>query len=206
MQEYKFTQFFSRHFWKIASAAFAALMIAVFFNRYTSSKESEKKHDFLTIKSVFERFNRGESPSKESLDMAETILKRHPELHVQYDPLMAISLASLGQIDKAHLFCQKTERPFYSSFSKTTTLIDNQDFTGALEQACKLEDELKENPNFPYLRSFNLLRIAILSKKLNNFEKQAKALSTLESLKTYSQVAHIFEEGSFTLKDFFKKS
>lgn len=203
MEEYKFTQFFSRHFWKLASMVFAALMLGIFFNRYTSSKESEKKQDFLTIKTVFEGFNRGQILSKESLDMAETILNRHPELHTQYDTSMAISFAVNGNFEKMNAFVLSSEDPYYNSFAKATLLINQQDFPTALQEAEKLENRLKETSEFPQLRSFNLLRIAFLSKKLNNVEMQTKALATLESLKTYSQVAHLFEEGNFTLKDFF---
>lgn len=205
MEEYKFAQFFSRHFWKLASAVFAVSMLAIFFNRYISSKESEKKQDFLTIKTVFESFNRGEALSKESLDMAENILNRHPELHTQYDALMAISFAVNGNIEKMNAFAPHKEQtaPFYTSFAKTTLLINQQELMAALQEAEKLEEALNDNHNYATLACFNLLRIAFLSKRLNNVPSQVKAFSKLETLKTYPQVAALFQEGTFTLKDFF---
>lgn len=209
MQEYNFSQFFSRHIWKIALSLASIVLLCISLDRYLSSKTFEKKHDFLTIKTLFEKVGPKEPLSKESLDTAEAILKRHPELHATYDTALAINYAAAGNNEKTHLLTadilKRLEKQMpapYLAYTKISLLLLEENFSQAYLETEALEASLKETAVFDTLRAFNLVRLTVLAKKLGNAEIATRSLATLESLKSYPTLAPLFEEGTFTLKQY----
>ena len=55
----------------------------------------------MVANQIFERFLRGETLASESIEMTEAILKRHPELHPKYDPLLAMTFQAQSNAAKA---------------------------------------------------------------------------------------------------------
>lgn len=211
MEETKLIDWLRLHASKIIVGILCISALAFFLGRTGSTKKMSAQKDFVVIQRLFDQIQGGASLPLEAVEKAETILSHHPELHPKYDLLIALSFFQQEKNDKGILYtdallkrAQKISSPSpYSHFGHISLLIATSDYAKALAQSQQLEETLHQQPALETLRAFNLLRIAFLAKELQDHILSKQAWDTLQSLPAFSQISPAFEEGTFTLKDYF---
>lgn len=210
MEENKLLTGFKKHMWSCAMIAATLIVLSLTLERSFRSKKTTSTQDFLTVQRITERLTTGEPLSMQSVEMLERILARHPELHARYDTLLSLSFLHQENSDKAlsHSLAtlkrgEKSLSAAYVSYAQTSLLITEEKYVEAFSAAQKLETELQEDPSSRTLHAFNLVRLAFLSKKLHNSELQKEFAAKLEALQNYPEVAALFKDGTFTLKEYF---
>jgi len=169
----------------------------------------------------------------EKLNKIKYILRKYPSLKPKYEGLILQNLLikenALGEYtDKfagSLLERTKSELPLYFEFSKISILIKKKDYLKALEASKELKFKMLndltflENESLPagaVLYAFNLLRMAILEGKLNNYKQELAAwvefeeylkLNSNENLNKQIAIAakvikEIFNENNIELKDY----
>src|ERR1700722_8558371 len=179
MEESQFLKFLSKN-WKILfSAAVLLAVFAIFLDRVIHRHHIASKNDFLAVKrSVFE-FRSGRPVDADSLHELEKIALRHPELHPTVDHIFALTLVEQGKIEEGVSYASSSLKrvepfvpSFYSDYCKASTLIFEERYLEALNEAKDLELKLAQKPQgFAKLEAFNLLRILFLAKKIGDDEK-----------------------------------
>ncbi|NGX54456.1 MAG: hypothetical protein KR126chlam2_00067 [Chlamydiae bacterium] len=209
MDKDKFLDFLSRHLSKFLLGVALLGLLGFLFERRSSSHKIHSKQDYLIVRQIYERFRKGEPISTESLETAEKIIHRHPELRAKYDPLMAYSLLQQEKVAQALPYAssilKRVQHYPYHDYALGTLLITEENYPEAYVQAERLEKSLGERDNYPTLRAFNLLRLVFLADELNNQELKAGYWTTLQSHAAFSEIEPLFQEGSLTLKDFVEK-
>lgn len=211
MEENKLFNWLRKHLSKLTMALICLAALGVFLDKNLSSKKSNAKKDFIAIHTLFDRVLAGELLSLEGIETAETILANHPELHPKYDSLLALCLfqqensaKGIFYSDAALQRIEKLSSSPYNTFGKVSLLIAKKNYSEALAQSDQLEEFVKEQPSLETLRAFNLLRLAFLAKELHQLPLSKQAWSRLQALPTFPLISSLFEEGTFTLADYFK--
>lgn len=187
-------------------AAIIVALILIF--RMGVSRNERTEGDYLQADYQFQLFARpatqDHSPEL-AFTQLQAILERHPELHAKYDGLIAQTLLSRGETDKALPYVtkalQRTENensPYYTEYSQVTLLISKKAYPEALERSLALQQKMSESSEQTHsfgssLIASNLLRIALLQQELGQKENE---LATWEKWKEYlqGQHAHAFTE------------
>ena len=167
------------------------IFLAIFFLifRFSTGKQGKAEKDYFNAANEYAAFQNTGNP--EVLAKLSAILDRRPELHAQYDGLIAQKLLNLGQISDASEYAQKSFKrisvdnlPLYQKFAATSLTISDKKYPEALEQALALKQSLKDQAADNYLISFNLLRIAMLYEKLGQKPEELKAWNEFTSFLT----------------------
>lgn len=169
-------------------------LFALFFIIYWLSAGNRQKaeHDYLNAYAQYAIFQHSEGQNQEALDKLAAIMKRHPELHAQYDGLVAQLLINEGKMEQADEYIErslsrisKDRLPLYENFASTTQLIGEQKFSEALTQALELQQKtLNLSPSETILIGLNRFRIAMLYQQLGMKENELKAWNELRSYLT----------------------
>lgn len=209
MEENKFLYLFSRHWSKLLLAILALACLGVWGERFFKSKNSQVKNDFLIANKMYEKLQKGERLPVESMDMIEKILKKHPELHTKFDPVLAATFFSEHNAVKGLLYAHATLEKvgnylssYYQTFANTSFSIIEGHYTGAFEEASSLSHQLENRPEYEALYAMNLLRLVFLADKLSLLESKQEAWEKLKSLPFHETLKTLFEEGSLTLEDY----
>lgn len=207
MEENKLIAFLGKHSTKLIICFLCIIPAILFIDRSNTSKKQQKIKDFVVMRQIAENCVKGEPLSVESLKDMEKLLKKHPQLHAKYDHLLTLCLFQQENTSKSLVYGNAALKrvaamapSMYQDFSKTSLLITQKKYQEALDQALALENRL--NSEDSVLRAFNLVRIASLSKELNQTSSFEKATAQLETLPSFSQIAPLFEEKAFTWKDY----
>ena len=157
---------------------------------------------------------------RESPDKLIRVINRKLFLQPKYDGFLAQSYLNQGNTASARTFARRSfsrtenELPYHSRFSKSSLLIADGKFEEALQDAKKLKSEMAAVPELwnsprstvgPILYLYNLLRIAVLEKTMQNPKEELFAWSELENFINQAQQNSALEKitRSFT-KDFLK--
>ncbi|MCH9608626.1 MAG: hypothetical protein S4CHLAM45_12070 [Chlamydiales bacterium] len=209
MEEHKSLIFFRKH-WKNGIYALLILgCIGVWTERLFLKKRGNSSQDFLIVNQIIERYQMGNPIALESLEVAERIVKKHPELHpkldtmlshvcyFQNDPLKAASYAT------ASLKRVRLELPTpYVTFSEVTLDIKSENYEKAFTRSCALHQQLAEDPSFAQLHAFNLLRLIFLSDRTGHEEEKPLYISQLKKLAAYDSIESLFKEGALNLENY----
>jgi len=212
MEENKFITLLSRHWSKFLLGILALATLAIWSERLLNTGKSQNKHDFIIINQIFERFNRGEALSTESIESAENILTRHPELHPKYDSMLALSFLSQSQIDKGAPYAQSIfERcnselpPLHKQYALATFLISQENYSEAFDASLDLENKLQGQKNYQILEAMNTLRLVFLAVRMGDASQKNSFWKKLEQHPAYSCVESVFHEGKISLADYINK-
>ncbi len=210
MEENKLIEWVRKHSSKFFIILLCCVATAFFAGRSASSKKSHSTKDFIVMRQLFDRLQTGEPLAAESIQAAEAILSQHPELHPKYDPLLALSFFHQENSAKGIVYAnavlkraEKLTSSPYQDYGNTSILIAQKKHADAFQQAQQLEEQLRDQTTFETLRVFNLLRLAFLAKEMGQPSLVKQAWECAQSLPSFAQVTPLFEEGSYTLKDFF---
>lgn len=217
--------------------AFLALLAFIFlFFRLTSGSKSKAESDYFNASTDFALFQRlsnegNQTGAQEALERLAAIIQRHPELHAQYDGIIAqtlindgnntetkrYSLSTLKRISQNHL-------PYYEAYATHTLLISDKKYSEALTQAIDLKQKMiqvadsaksETQNNFgSMLFALNLFRIGMLQQQMGNDNEELKTWQEwdhyINSQKPISGVAFSIlnqkiADGKITLGDYIEQ-
>lgn len=200
--------FFYRKQFALGAGLFLAAVVLLFLTLY-SGFSSE---DHLVIKRTFVRWE--ENLSDMTLfDRLSALLKKHPKLAQEYEPLLVQKLIQCGSFERAASYVEGPieylwkESPEHASFAETTLLIEKGLYQDALEKASRLKEQMGREESFLYVQ--NLLRIASLQKSLQNGPGEISAWRDCEeclaSGSSFSEeVLRLYREKNVDLKQYIK--
>jgi len=144
--------------------------------------------DYVEAHNAFVRWDQEPEKEEGSLVRLQELMKKRPELRPRYDHQIGQNLLMLTDIDKASLYItqalERTKRPYYSDYAKTSLKISNGEYAEALTEARRLKETLLTDGEETHsvLFAFNLMRIATLCQEL---EDTAGELTTWKEIKRY---------------------
>ena len=210
MEENKYFDWLRRHASKILMAVICLTAGGIFLDRWLNKHKSSTQQDFVTVKHLFEPFLSGRPLAAESVEAIEKILGSHPELHPKYDSLMALAYFQQENSAKgvacAQMALQRAEKltqTHYQDFTKATLLIAQKNYKEALTQAQQLESTLQNDASLEMLRTFNLLRIAMLARELGELSLAKQSWESVQKMSAFEKVSPLFQEGSYSLSNYF---
>lgn len=196
-----------------------ALMVASY--RFISARTLQAESDFFHAQTYFNRFEEKSikmserSASLEDLDQLQTIMTRHPELHAKYDGLIAQTLISEQEAEKAQPFAQstfqRTEKApihLYREYAQTSLLISAGRYQEAVLAAQQLQEKMNQeisNEFGPTLYAFNLIRLATLYQQLGQFKEELQMWNELQSNSNSEALAilsHLFKDNNISLNQY----
>ncbi|NGX61997.1 MAG: hypothetical protein K940chlam9_01490 [Chlamydiae bacterium] len=205
MDENKYFKFLKDHWSKLLLGFLAFASVAAWGERLWRSHKTQSNQDYSLATHIFASFQKGEPLSSEAIESAESILKKHPELHPKYDSKIALSLFSQKHEEKAIPYVQASlERageklsPPFREYTLGSCLIGEKNYQEAFERAEILHSQLDEQ--YKTLSALNLLRLVVLSRKLAQSEKQNMYWEELKKHPVYPSLASLFEEGEISLE------
>lgn len=205
MEEHKFVNFLSKHWSKLLLGFLAIASLAAWGERFFHSNHTQSQQDFLIGNQILERFRKGEPLSIESIEVAEQILERHPELHPKYDTMLAMTYLAARNPTKSLPYIKAPLKhtsadlpPYYKSYAKTSLLIAEKRYQEAYKEALNLNEELKDKEAYTILGAMNLLRLVSLE---NEVGSHSTAWEELKAHPAYASISHLFQEGELSLED-----
>lgn len=209
------TEWFSAYKQYVIFGLIALLSLILLAYRFLSASSLNSEADYLQAQYEFAQFqdksiNSGSNDS-ENFDKLETILSRHPELHAQYDSLIAQLLIINQNPTQAKPFVERTMNrvakdhdhiDLYRDYAQTSLLISEGQYEQAIAQAEQLKDKMNQDAKQNYgstLYAFNLIRLATLYQELNRPDQEQK---TWEEFKRYQANA----EEAFAVEQLFQGS
>jgi hypothetical protein len=208
----KFIPFLGKHWSKLLLGIVAIICLAVWAERLLWSNENQNKQDFIVVHQIFERFHKGEGLAEESIEAAENILERHPELHPKYDAMLALTFFSQANERKAEKYARSLIEqvdselpPLYQHYAKTTLLIAEKGYAQAFEEALALQEQLKGKSGYQTLDAMNTLRLLFLADTLGDTTQKNIFWKKLEKHPAYPSIQPLFHEGKLSLEDYIKR-
>lgn len=162
-----------------------ALIIGVLVSKLGIRKAQSEK-DFVSATAAFTKWSQILDKNGEELAQLERMIKKHPELHAQYDAPVGQSLLAAIAPKEASPYIeralQRTKHPYYNEYSKTSLKISEGSYKEALQEALSLKEKMVADGEYwekleesSALFAFNLMRIAILSQQIGNKEEELSA-------------------------------
>lgn len=216
---------------------FLALLAFIFlFFRLTSGSKSKAESDYFNASNDFALFQRLSSEdnragAQEALERLAAIIQSHPELHAQYDGIIAQTLINQGNNIEAKRYSISTLKrisqdnlPYYEAYATNTLLISDKKYSDALAQAIDLKQKMiqivesakseTQNDFGSMLFALNLFRIGMLQQQMENRNEELKTWQEwdhyINSQKPISSVAFSIlnqqiADGKITLADYIEQ-
>lgn len=202
-----FIIFLKKHWSKCILGLLCIACIIAWTERSSTKGRAQTRQDFFVAREIWTQFQQKDELPKESIETLENIVKRHPELHAKYAPLLTSACFSEHNSDlalaHANRAIQQTKIPsFYQQYAHTSLLIAEEKNLEALNEAQTLHDDLQGKEGFEKLFAMNLIRLVFLSEKLEEPEVHQKAWSALQSLPLFPAIQGLFVEGNISLSDY----
>ena len=216
-------EWLSSHKKMILSIFLGLLFLLILAYRFTAIRTLNAEKDFFQAETIFNRLQQtkafSQDPSSTSeLEQLIGIMQRYPELKAKYEGPLAQTLLINGLFSPAQQFAddifkrtQSNHLQPYQSFSQITFLIDEGQYSDALQQSIQLKstlDQLGEQIH-PLLSTFNLIRLAILYQKTGQQEEERQAWEQLEnqpeSLKKTLATNQLFKSGQVSLENYIEE-
>lgn len=213
MEENKLITLLSKHWSKFLLGILAVATVAAWSERLLHSNQNENKHDFFIAQQIFERFHKGEYLPAESIEAAQNILDRHPELHPKYDLVLALTFFSQQKPAEGTRYARSLINhaeqhlpPLYKDYAHTTLLISDGHYRDAFSAAITLEEKLASQTGYDTLDAMNTLRILFLAHELGEAAQQQTSWIKLSQHPAYASIASVFQAGNVSLTDYFHLS
>lgn len=206
MEENKPLEFLSKHWKKALYALLILACIGVWSERLFHKNRGNTKHDYLIVNQIFERYRMGNPIASESLEAAERVVQKHPELRSKYgtmlahccyaqnDPIKATSYAT-ASLNHAR---DSLPAPFIT-YSNISLEISEGKLAEAYDHSRLLEETLASS-EYEHLRAFNLLRLIFLSDKVE--EDNEAYFKKLKELASFNEISPLFREGTLDLETY----
>lgn len=199
--------FLKKHWSKLVLGLLCIACIIAWRDRFSTSSRAQTRQDFFVAGEIWSQFQQKGEVASESIETLENIVKRHPELHTKYTPLlMATSFSennTATALAHANRAIHQTKLPsFYQRYAHTSLLIAEEKTQEALSDAQKLHDDLQGQEGFEKLFAMNLLRLVFLSEKLEEPVVHQKAWSALQSHALFPVIQKLFVEGDISLSNY----
>jgi len=162
----------------------AFVLISSFAYRYSSQKKKAKEDLFFKDEIYSKWFK--EPKNNEYFTELNRILDRNKELHKVFDGAIAQKLIEIGESEKVKAYskvplkCLSNEFPNHAIFVENSILIAEKKYEKALGKAYDLNDKIGSQGGL--LKIYNLLRISLLEKMLDNPQAEHAALIELKQL------------------------
>lgn len=174
-------------------------LFLVFLYRIFASQTAKAEENYIALASAASIVNNPEaSTEKRTAALADLrrLLENSPNLQAKYDGLIAQSLILEKKIDEATPYIEQTfsrvkgeDSPYYIDYSKTSIALAGGKKEEALKEAYLLRDKMLQvepaNRSTQFggiLYAFNLIRIALLEKELQNKDAEKKAWQELKQM------------------------
>jgi hypothetical protein len=212
-EENKFIAFVSKHWSKLLLGVLAVACLAVWAERFLKSDENQSRQDFLIVQQIFDKFQKGQNLQEESLESAENILARHPELHPKYDAMLALAFFSQAKeaegLKYAQLLLKKVKEelpPYYEAFARCTLLISEANYSQAYKDSLALHDMLQGQQRYQNLDAMNTLRLLFLAERLGDSQQKQAFWKKLEHHPGFAALQPLFHEGTLSLEHYIQKT
>ncbi len=160
----------------------AFVLISSFAYRYSSQKKKAKEDLFFKDEIYSKWFK--EPKNNEYFTELNRILDRNKDLHKIFDGSIAQKLIEIGESEKVKAYSKvplkflSNEFPNHAIFVENSILIAEKEYEKALEKAYDLNAKIGSQGGL--LKIYNLLRISLLEKKLDNPLAEHAALIELK--------------------------
>lgn len=208
-EENRIISLLSKHWSKLLLGLLAVACIAVWGERRSRSGEQQSRQDFFTAHQLFTKLQKGETLPLETLETAEIILKKHPELHPKFDAPLALALFSQAKSEEggkyAELLLNRVSSelpPLYKQFSQGTLLIAEAHYAEAYQGALSLQEQLKGQTGYQQLDAMNTLRLLFLAERLGNALQKQLHWEALTHHPRYKDIQALFHEGTLSLENY----
>lgn len=211
-EENKYLTILRKHWSKLLLGILTIACLAAWTERFLRRSENQSKQDFMLANQIFEEFQKGDYLPTESLEAAENILKRHPELHPKYDLMLSLIFFSQADPAKGKQYAESMIRSadatlpcHYKDYAYTTLLISEGDYAKAFEKALSLQKELCGNDNYQILEAMNTVRLLFLADYLGDKNQKELFWNQLQKHPAYPDIQPLFQEGNLSLLDYVKR-
>lgn len=205
-------------------ALLALISLLFFLYRQTASKHSQAEQDYFQAANAIVQM-KDPAKTSEALADLQLILAKHPELNARYDGPIAEDLLVANNLNAAEPYAERTFQrvtsdmsPLYLQYAKTSLTIAAGKSEEALKEAFRLKGQLLDtNAKLfgPDLYLFNLIRIAMLERTLNQKEEEHKTWDELLQIgkgnapvpissSDFERVISSFESEGVSLLEFIK--
>src|SRR3990167_8381038 len=104
MEENKYLDYLKKNWKKAFYVVLILACVGVWSERLFLKRRGNTKQDYLIVNQIFERYRTGEPIALESLEVAERVVKKHPELRSKYEIMLAHCCYAQNEPQKAHLY------------------------------------------------------------------------------------------------------
>lgn len=206
MEENNYLNLLKKH-WKKGLYAFLILAcIGVWSERLFLRGKVNTKQDYLVANQIFERYKMGNPIALESLEAAERVVKKHPELLPKYETMLSHVNYAQNNFDKAIGYAASSFKrvhqalpSHYATFSEITLEIGEKKFKEAYKHSLALDQQL-QGEQLDQLEAFNLLRLVFLC---GEPEEKEATFKRLKKLAAFDELEELFHEGEFNLEKYF---
>jgi hypothetical protein len=212
-EENKFIALLGKHWSKLLLGLLVCACLAAWSERFLRADTKQSKHDFVVVNQIFDQFQKGGILPVESIESAENILARHPELHPKYDPMLAHTFFSQAKGTQGMKYAQSIIQqvdselpPLYKQYAYTTLLISAKNYSQAFEDSLALQERLTGQRDYQILEAMNLLRLLFLAERLGDTTQKNIFWKKLEHHPAYLCIQPLFQEGSLSLSDYVNRT
>ncbi len=210
MEENKYLEYLKKYWKKAFYAVLILACVGIWSERLFLKKSGNTKQDYLIVNQIFESYRMGNPIALESLDEAERVVKKHPELSSKYATMLSHCCYVQNQPEKALLYANSSLKRArnslpspYVTYSDVSLEISEKKFEQAYKHSVQLEEELARG-EFEQLHAFNLLRLIFLCDKVS--EDKEAYYKRLKKMASYDSIAPLFQEGSVNLETYLKSA
>lgn len=210
-----FTDFLQEHGQKVLIGFLVALALVVLFYRMTATQSPGSVREYIEAGKEFARFQEPSLEQEEIYEHLKAVIEEHPSLQSKYDGLIGQTLLINLHPEEAQQYISRSLQrthmdkfPPYAQFVQATFAIADHHFSAAisdLESARKDVSHSEDNISY----ALNLLREAMVNKKMGSFEQELTLLQELanylekpENAKVKQVLEKHFQDGSISLYDY----
>jgi tetratricopeptide (TPR) repeat protein len=177
--------------------------------RLISVQTVNAERDFFQAQATFTQFQQANATTQDDpstaadLELLITLMQRHPELKAKYEGPLAQTLLIRGEALKAQPFVDDVftrthpdHLQLYQNYSKVSLLIGQGQYAEALQQTQQLQQTLETTTDstYPFLSTFNLLRLALLYQQVNQPQKELETWEKFQSQPQYVEATEAINQ------------
>jgi hypothetical protein len=202
-------------------AFFILILLVIGVIRLASRSDMQTETDFISAQNDLNLMtqNKGTTVSTEEKEAAlvrlQNILSRYPELRSKYDGMVAQILLAMDKPDQSAPYLERalsrtTDKnlPNFAQFANLSITAQENKLQDVLDQSIALKNKLANDKDSP-LYAYNLLRIGLTARLLENKEKEKQAFKEFidnSENPGFQKVIKTFEENQLFIVDYMKNN